>query len=72
MTSNIIYKGNNAYKVIREFPTSSFQDNKGNPLPQLLGAWVHYLGGDHVLQANNKMYICETIEDAIILEENAQ
>ena len=70
--NNIIYKGENAYKIIREFPTSSFQDKHGNSLPQLLGAWVQYLGGNHVLQANNKIYICETIEDVIILEENVQ
>ena len=72
MTSNIIYKENNAYQVIREFPTSSFQDKYGNPLPQLLGVWVQYLGGDHVLQTNNRLYICETIKDAVILEENVE
>ena len=32
--------------------------------------YVHEKGGNHVLQRNDKFLICETIEEAIVVEEN--
>lgn len=72
MTFNIIYKGDNAYQILRAFNISTFQDRYGNSNPQLLGEWVKYLGGDHVLQDQHRLYICKTIEEATILEENVE
>jgi hypothetical protein len=67
MNYNIIYKGDKAYQILRDFPASSFQNKDNSTNPQLLGAWVSYLGGNHVLQANNKILICKEIEEATIL-----
>ena len=68
--SNIVYKDNNAYKILDIINVHNFL-NKNNTINQkVLGLYVHHKGGDHVLQRDNKFLICETIEEATILEEN--
>ena len=34
---------------------------------ELLGLWVNHLGGDHVLREGDKLLICRTVEDAVIV-----
>ena len=57
-------------EVIREFNPSTFVvDNSGEMNKQLIGAWVAHLDCDRVVrERGNKILICKTIEDAIIIE----
>jgi hypothetical protein len=42
-------------------------DKNGNLNMEWLKAWRDYLGGDHVLRQNDVFIICETIQDAEIV-----
>lgn len=64
--SNVIYSNNIAYKVLRSINTHHFLNKDQSINKQVLGMYVHEIGGDHVLQQNNKFLICETIEEATI------
>ena len=68
--SNIIYKDNNAYKILDVIGVHNFLNSNNSINQKVLGMYVHYKGGNHVLQRDNKFLICETIEEATILEEN--
>lgn len=63
---NIIYSNDIAYKILRSISTYHFLNKDQSINKQVLGMYVHEIGGDHVLQQNNKFLICETIEEAII------
>lgn len=65
--SNIVYNGDIAYKILTIIPMHNFADKNGNINKQVLGMYVHEKGGDHVLQRQDKFLICETIEEAQIL-----
>ena len=56
-------------EVIREFNPSNFvTDNSNQMNKQLIGAWVAYLDCDRVVrERGNKILICRTVEDAIII-----
>jgi len=58
-------------EVIREFNPSTFVvDDSGEMNKQLIGAWVAHLDCDRVVrERGDKILICKTIEDAIIIEE---
>ena len=66
MNWNIVYKGDKAYKILDETFIHNFLNSDNSINQRVLGMYVHYKGGDHVLQRDNKFLICETIEDAII------
>jgi hypothetical protein len=66
--SNIIYNNNIAYKILDIISVHNFLNKDNSVNKQVLGLYVHEKGGDHVLQRDHKFLICETIEDAQILE----
>jgi hypothetical protein len=68
MNYNIIYKDNNVYKILNKISIHHFL-NKDNSINQhVLGLYVNQLGGNHVLQQDNKFLICEIIQEAEIIE----
>jgi hypothetical protein len=69
--SNIIYNNNIAYKILDIVNVYNFLNSDNSINKQVLGLYVHEKKGDHVLQRDNKFLICETIEEATIVEENA-
>ena len=62
--SNIIYKNDNAYKILNIISINNFLNSDNNINQKVLGMYVHEKGGDHVLQHENKFLICETIKEA--------
>lgn len=70
MNWGIVYKDNNAYKVLDEIFVHNFINSDNSVNQRVLGMYVHYKGGDHVLQRGNKFLICETIEEAVIVEDD--
>ena len=59
-------------EVIREFNPHYFVTDPSRPNwlnQQFIGMWVHYLGCDRVVRQDNKILICKTVEDAVIIEE---
>ena len=64
--SNIIYSNNVAYRILKSINIHHFLNKDQSINKQVLGMYVHEIGGDHVLQQNNKFLICETIEEATI------
>ena len=69
MNYNIIYKNNNAYKIIDEISIHNFLNSDDSINQKVLGLYVNKLNCDHVLQRENKFLICQTIQDAVIIEE---
>jgi hypothetical protein len=67
LARNIIYKNDIAYKIIDIIKVHNFQNKDGSINKQVLGMYVHYKGADHVLQQDNMFLICETIEEAQII-----
>ena len=66
------YVNDDAYIVKREIPIHNFEQKGTNRLNmELLAAYRDYLGCDHVLRTQTHFLMCETIEDAVIVEENA-
>ena len=72
MNYNIIYHNNIAYQIIDEVYVHNFQNSDGSVNQKVLGMYVHSKGANHVLQKQNKFLICHEIEEAEIIEENAQ
>ena len=66
--SNIIYKDNNAYKILDVVSINNFLNSDNSINQKVLGIYVHEKGGDHVLQRNHQFLICEVIEDAQVVE----
>ena len=66
--SNIIYKNSIAYKILNTVGIYNFLNSNNSVNTKILGMYVHEKGGDHVLQVENQFLICETIEDAKIIE----
>lgn len=62
-----------AYVVKREIPTHNFSQKGTNKLNmELVQAWRDYLGCDHVLRSQTHFLFCETIEEAIIVEDEIE
>tara|TARA_R100000008_G_scaffold84820_2_gene73195 strand:- start:424 stop:654 length:231 start_codon:yes stop_codon:yes gene_type:complete len=73
----IFYNNNIAYVVLRKIKVHDCDpkrfgarvDNEHNRLKVLM-AWRDHVGADHVLQVkNDTFYLCETIQDAKIIEK---
>ena len=71
MYKNVIYNGNRSYTILDVIPKSNFQNSDGNINKQVLGMYVKEVGGNHVLQKQNKILICKEIEEVGIVEENS-
>lgn len=65
--SNIIYKDNTAYQILDIVSVHSFLNSDNSVNQRVLGLYVNEKGGDHVLQRDNKLLICQTIEEAQIV-----
>ena len=70
--SNIIYNGKKAYKILDITNVHNFLNSDNSINKEVLGLYVHEKRGNHVLQRDNKFLICEEIEDAKVIEDNAQ
>ena len=66
--SNIVYNNNIAYKILDIINVHNFLNKDNSVNKHILGLYVHEKGGDHVLQRANKFLICESIEEATIIE----
>jgi len=66
--SNIIYNNGIAYKILDIINVHNFLNKNNSINKHILGLYVHEKGGDHVLQRDNKFLICESIEEATIIE----
>lgn len=66
--SNIVYNNNIAYKILDIINVHNFLNKNNSINKHILGLYVHEKGGDHVLQRDNKFLICESIEEATIIE----
>lgn len=72
ITDYLKYVNDKAYIIKREVPIHNFEQKGTNQLNmELLAAYRDYLGCDHVLRTQTHFLMCETIEDAVIVEENA-
>jgi|TARA_R110000822_G_C14992885_1_gene459892 hypothetical protein len=58
------------YQILKSFNPSYFTNKTDEINKKLLGLWVSYLGGDRVVQNNNKFLICKQIEEAQIIDSN--
>ena len=65
--NNVIYNGNKAYKILKVVTIHHFLNKDDSVNRKVLGLYVNEIGGNHVLQHNNKFLICEEIEEAIII-----
>jgi hypothetical protein len=69
ITDYLKYVNDKAYIVKREVPIHNFEQKGTNRLNmELLAAYRDYLGCDHVLRTQTHFLMCETIEDAVIVE----
>ena len=68
MYCNIIYRDNEALEILHEINAHMFQNRDGNINQQVLGMYVHEWRADRVVMKNNKLLICKTIEEAVIVE----
>jgi hypothetical protein len=71
ITDYLKYVNDQAYVVKRETAVHAFEVKGQNKLNmELLQAWRDYLGCDHVLRTPTHFLMCETIEEAEIVEED--
>ena len=65
---NIYFHNGVPYKVLKRIKTHSvsFKDIVNM---DLLKEWRDHVGADHVLQKNDEYWLCETIQDAEIVED---
>jgi hypothetical protein len=68
MYCNIIYRDNEALEILHEINAHMFQNRDGSINQQVLGMYVHEWRADRVVMKNNKLLICKTIEEAVIVE----
>ena len=61
--SRVIQQGDNLYTIMGVYNSSWFIKADKTVDKTRLGYIVKYEGGDHVIQYENKYYICQQIED---------
>ncbi len=59
------------YVIVRDMATHNFENKNGSINMEVLKAWRDYLGCDHVLRHNDRYLLVQTIQDAIIEDENS-
>jgi len=69
--NEIIWHNGNAYKIIKKIKQHNVSP-KGILNKEILAEWRDYVGADHVLQQQNEFWLCETIQDAIVIEDEIQ
>lgn len=60
--------GDNLYLILREIPKHNIEE-ESIANKKMLKLWVDYLNGNHVLLHEGKYLICETVQDAVVIEE---
>jgi hypothetical protein len=55
------------YEIINTINSNNFANSDGSINQQVLGQYVHELNGDRVLQRENKLLICQIVEEANII-----
>ena len=68
MHYNILFRNGEAIEIVKEIAIHMFQNKDGSINQRVLGMYVHELRADRVVQRDNKLLICKTVEDAIIIE----
>jgi streptomycin 6-kinase len=69
--NEVIWHNGNAYKIIKKIKHHQVSP-KGILNKEILAEWRDYVGADHVLQQQDEFWLCETIQDAIIIEDEIQ
>ena len=67
----VIWHNGNAYKIIKKIKQHNVSPN-GILNKEILAEWRDYVGADHVLQQYDEFWLCETIQDAIVIEDEIQ
>lgn len=62
--SQILQQGDKLYTIKQSYMAHMFAGKDKRVNKELLGVAVKYHGGDHVVQHQNKYYICEEIPEA--------
>lgn len=57
------------YKQLRYIKEATVRKKTGEISMEALAAWRDYCGADHVLRDQTGFMLCETIEDAVVIEE---
>jgi hypothetical protein len=57
------------YKQLLYLKEHNVMRSNGEIVMEALAAWRDYCGADHVLRDQTGFMLCETIEDALIIEE---
>jgi len=57
------------YKVIKYLPEHSVRNKDGSINLDVVREWMLHVGGDHVLRDNNGYMLCETIQDAQLIDQ---
>tara|TARA_R110002167_G_scaffold2537_4_gene12758 strand:- start:945 stop:1157 length:213 start_codon:yes stop_codon:yes gene_type:complete len=65
---NIIYKSDIAYQILDIIGIHHFLNSDDSINKQVLGLYVHEMGGSRVLQREDNFLICGEIEEAIQYE----
>jgi hypothetical protein len=59
------------YVIIRSMAFHNFENKDGSINMEVLKAWRDHLGCDHVLRHNEQYLLVQTIQDAIIQDEDS-
>ena len=65
--TELIYVNDDCYEIIRVMATHNFIVPKRHPNrldKELIGLWVHHLGGERVLRRENNLLIVKKVEEA--------
>ena len=57
------------YQIIRKIAIHNFTDKDGKVNLDVLKEYRNFLGGDHVLSFQNEYWICQTVQDAELIQE---
>ena len=57
------------YQIIRKIAIHNFTDKDGKVNLDFLKEYRNFLGGDHVLSFQNEYWICQTVQDAELIQE---
>ena len=69
--NEVIWHNENAYKIIKKIKNHQVSP-KGILNKEILAEWRDYVGADHVLQQYDEFWLCETIPEATIIEDEIQ
>ena len=72
MFKEIFYNNNKAYLILRRLSEYDLDPKiygiNSNDRLKVLKAWLEWHGGDHALKKGDEYLICETIEDAEVID----